>query len=194
MVDKFCGYVKLDDVLSLDETKPIGQILAEEYDQMIANDIIGVIKKYFPNTKIDEKRVIRLARMIVAEEKGGSECMARYIDLKELEKRIKENIKIETLEEKVFVEWCKDECIRQGYAMPTADVVPKSEVAYWQDAAANARREILLEIERLALSKIPEDVEVAMLKDTYYIEALDELMIKYGVTDKAVGCKKEEKE
>ena len=70
----------------------------------------------------------------------------------------------------------------------------KAEIAYWQDAAANARREILLEIERLALSKIPEDVEVAMLKDTYYIEALDEMMIKYGVTDKDVGCKKEEKE
>ncbi len=73
MVDKFCGYVKLDDVLSLDEAKPIGQILAEEYDRMIANDIIGVLKKYFPNTKIDEKRVIRLARMIVAEEKDGAE-------------------------------------------------------------------------------------------------------------------------
>lgn len=68
----------------------------------------------------------------------------------------------------------------------------KAEIAYWQDAAANARREILLEIERLALSKIPEDVEVAMLKDTYYIETLDELMIKYGVTDKNVGCNKEE--
>lgn len=68
----------------------------------------------------------------------------------------------------------------------------KAEVACWQDTAANARREILLEIERLALSKIPEDVEVAMLKDTYYIEALDELMIKYGVTDKNVGCNKEE--
>ena len=68
----------------------------------------------------------------------------------------------------------------------------KAEVAYWQDAAANARREILLEIERLALSKIPEDVEVTMLKDTYYIEALDELMIKYGVTDKNIGCNKEE--
>ena len=49
--------------------------------------------------------------------------MSRYIDLKELEKRINENIKPETLEEKALIEWCKDECIRQGYAMPTADVV-----------------------------------------------------------------------
>lgn len=49
--------------------------------------------------------------------------MSRYIDLEELEKRINENIKPETLEEKALIEWCKDEYIRQGYAMPTADVV-----------------------------------------------------------------------
>lgn len=68
----------------------------------------------------------------------------------------------------------------------------KAEIAFWQDAAANAKKEILLEIESLALSKIPEDVEVTTMKDTYYIEAIDELMIKYGVTDKNVGCKIEE--
>lgn len=49
--------------------------------------------------------------------------MARYIDLEELERRIKEHIKAETPEEKPLLEWCKDECIRQGYAMPAADVV-----------------------------------------------------------------------
>lgn len=54
--------------------------------------------------------------------------MARYIDLEELVKRINDNIKPENLEEKALIEWCKDECIRQGYAMPIADVVPKSEV------------------------------------------------------------------
>ena len=54
--------------------------------------------------------------------------MARYIDLEELERRIKEHIKPATLEEKALIEWCKDECIRQAYCMPTADVVPKSEV------------------------------------------------------------------
>lgn len=79
-----------------------------------------------------------------------------------------------------------------GFYKPTADVAPKSEVEFWQDTAANAKKEILLEIERLALSKIPEDVNAEMLKDTYYIEAIDELMIKYGVTDKNVGCKIEE--
>jgi hypothetical protein len=44
--------------------------------------------------------------------------MARYIDVIELEKRIKENIKPETLEEKALIEWCKDECIRQAFAIP----------------------------------------------------------------------------
>ena len=54
--------------------------------------------------------------------------MARYIDLNELERRIKKYVKHETPEEKELIEWCKDECIRQGYVMPVADVVPKSEV------------------------------------------------------------------
>ena len=67
--------------------------------------------------------------------------MARYIDLEELERRIKENVPTSgdgnTPYEVDLLEWCKDECIRQGYAMPTADVVPKSEVA----------REIFEEIE-----------------------------------------------
>ena len=49
--------------------------------------------------------------------------MSRYIDLTEFAERIKKHIKPETLEEKALIEWCKDECIRQGYAMPTADVV-----------------------------------------------------------------------
>lgn len=55
--------------------------------------------------------------------------MPRYIDLEEFAKRITENIKPDAPEEKELIEWCKDECIRQGYAMPTADVAPKSEVA-----------------------------------------------------------------
>ena len=49
--------------------------------------------------------------------------MSRYIDLEEFEKRINNYIKPETLEEKALIEWCKDECIRQAYCMPTADVV-----------------------------------------------------------------------
>lgn len=49
--------------------------------------------------------------------------MSRYIDLTEFAERIKKHIKPDNLEEKAVIEWCKDECIRQGYAMPTADVV-----------------------------------------------------------------------
>ena len=49
--------------------------------------------------------------------------MSRYIDLQEFEERIKKYIKPETLEEKALLEWCKDECIRQAYCMPTTDVV-----------------------------------------------------------------------
>ena len=49
--------------------------------------------------------------------------MSRYIDLTEFTERIKKHIKPDNLEEKALIEWCKDECIRQGYAMPIADVV-----------------------------------------------------------------------
>lgn len=52
--------------------------------------------------------------------------MARYIDFNELERMINENIKPDTTDDyrdTALIEWCKDECIRQGYAMPTADVV-----------------------------------------------------------------------
>lgn len=55
--------------------------------------------------------------------------MARYIDLEEYAKRINENIKPDTPEEKALIEWCKDECIRQAYAMPAADVVMRAELA-----------------------------------------------------------------
>lgn len=76
--------------------------------------------------------------------------MARYIDLEELEKRINENIKPETLEEKALIEWCKDECIRQAYAMPVADVVPKSEVVNIFDELMKEAREIADRYEKSA--------------------------------------------
>ena len=65
--------------------------------------------------------------------------MARYIDLEELARRIAKNIKAESPEEKDLLEWCKDECVRQGYCMPTADVGQRAEVA----------RGIFEEIERI---------------------------------------------
>ena len=66
--------------------------------------------------------------------------MERYIDLEELEKRIKKYVKPEIPEEKAFVDYYKDECIRQAYCMPTADVVPKSEVEELKGELAIAER------------------------------------------------------
>lgn len=56
--------------------------------------------------------------------------MPRYIDLEELERRINEYVKMPryaSYEQRETADWCKDECIRQAYCMPTADVVPKSK-------------------------------------------------------------------
>ena len=49
--------------------------------------------------------------------------MARYIDLEVLEKRIQKYVKTEIPEETTLVEYYTDECIKQGYAIPAADVV-----------------------------------------------------------------------
>lgn len=40
-------------------------------------------------------------------------------------------------------------------------------------------REIFSEIERAAMSKINENLSIAVLDDTYYIQAIDELKKKY---------------
>ena len=39
--------------------------------------------------------------------------------------------------------------------------------------------DIIAEIERIAMSKIDGDLSIAVLNDTYYIEAIDELKKKY---------------
>ena len=88
--------------------------------------------------------------------------MARYIDLEELAKRINKNIKAGTPEEKELIEWCKDECIRQGYAMPLADVVPKSEVeelkkAYLQYEETSGLKQAKQEVVREIFEEIYED-------------------------------------
>lgn len=67
--------------------------------------------------------------------------MARYIDLEELERRINMYVKKpphSSREIKETTEWCKDECIRQAYCMPTANVAPRADIA----------REIFEEIEK----------------------------------------------
>lgn len=65
-------YVKITDVHDMSECKSIGQIIAEDLDQAIAKEIIQVFKKYFPNTKIDGKKVLRLARMLIDTESGDT--------------------------------------------------------------------------------------------------------------------------
>lgn len=55
--------------------------------------------------------------------------------------------------------------------------IPKMKKLYdagYRKASAVAR-EIFEEIERVAMSKIDADVSIAVLNDTYYIEAIDEL-------------------
>lgn len=71
MVDKICKYVKIDEVLSIDESKPIEQIIAEEYDRMISQDIVLVIKKYFPCSKVTAEDVLILAKSLVNAEKAS---------------------------------------------------------------------------------------------------------------------------
>lgn len=67
MDDSNVGYVKIDDVLSLEDSKPIPEIIAAEIDRAISKDIVEVLRKYFPNTIINEEKVTRLARIIVEE-------------------------------------------------------------------------------------------------------------------------------
>ena len=49
--------------------------------------------------------------------------------------------------------------------------------------ASDVAREIFAEIERIAMSKIDGDLSIAVLNDTYYIEAIDELKKKYESED-----------
>lgn len=79
--------------------------------------------------------------------------MARYIDVLELEKRIKENITPETLEEKALIEWCKDECIRQAFAIPfvndaliRADTVRKMQECIAKHATNGYPRKVRLDV------------------------------------------------
>jgi hypothetical protein len=75
----YCGKcINYINSVDLSECKPIGKIIAEELDQKIAKDIIDVFKKYFTDTKIDEKKVLRLARMLIDTESEGKERPQQY--------------------------------------------------------------------------------------------------------------------
>lgn len=49
------------------------KLAEKEFDNMICKDIIAVLKKYFPNSTLDEQKVPKLAKMLIAEEKEGKE-------------------------------------------------------------------------------------------------------------------------
>ena len=77
--------------------------------------------------------------------------MARYIDLEELERRINMYVKKpphSSREIKETTEWCKDECIRQAYCMPTENVALRADVA----------REIFADIAKFIFSEIPNEL------------------------------------
>jgi hypothetical protein len=108
--------------------------------------------------------------------------MARYIDLEELERRIKKHVKPEIPEEKAFVEYYKDECIRQGYAMPTADVVPKTEVVammQWvellKSQLTEARRKTEVEVAREIFEDIERKIKALL---TLHLEEINKEYIK----------------
>lgn len=64
---EYLGKVKLEDVICPE--KSMAKIAAEEFDNMICEDIVAVLKKYFPNSTLDEQKVLNFAKALIAEEK-----------------------------------------------------------------------------------------------------------------------------
>ena len=44
------------------------KLAVEELDNMICEDIVAVLKKYFPNTKVDKQKVLKLTKTLIAKE------------------------------------------------------------------------------------------------------------------------------
>ena len=95
-------HVKVTDVLDLSLCKPIGQIVAEELDQAIAREFVVVLKKYLPNSQIDEERVLKFAKMFSAIENNRAEEQfdSHQTNRENLSKKtILNNLKIFTMKE-----------------------------------------------------------------------------------------------
>lgn len=60
-----------------------------------------------------------------------------------------------------------------------ADIVAEDLYEKGFRKQSDVAREIFEEIEKTAMSKIDTDLSIAVLNDTYYIEAIDELKKKY---------------
>ena len=67
-------YVKVTDALDFSACKPIGQLLAEELDQAIAREFVVVLKKYLPNYRSDEEKVLKFTKMFLAIENKCAEA------------------------------------------------------------------------------------------------------------------------
>ncbi len=69
------NYVEIDDLLCLGEGEDLVDTLVAQYDKLIASDIAAVFKKYYPYSTVDGEKVLKLSRMLIAEEteKGGAE-------------------------------------------------------------------------------------------------------------------------
>jgi hypothetical protein len=65
------NYVEIDELLDFGEQDDLVANLLAQYDKLIARDIAAVFKKYFPYSTLDEEKVLKLARMLIANEKGG---------------------------------------------------------------------------------------------------------------------------
>ena len=67
------NYVEIDELLDFGEQKDLVDDLLAQYDKLIAREIAAVFKKYYPYSTLDEEKVLKLARMLIADEKGGAE-------------------------------------------------------------------------------------------------------------------------
>ena len=65
------NYVEIDEILGFGEGEDLVDTLLAQYDKLIARDIATVFKKYYPYSTLDEEKVLKLARMLIANEKGG---------------------------------------------------------------------------------------------------------------------------
>jgi hypothetical protein len=70
MKDKV-NYVEIDELFDFGDREDLVADLLAQYDKLISRDIAAVFKKYFPYSTIDEEKVLKLSRMLIADEKGG---------------------------------------------------------------------------------------------------------------------------
>ena len=92
--------------------------------------------------------------------------------------------------DKQISEMAKDLCeCYVDYDSGTIDIKSTSERLFAKNyrKQSDVAREIFEEIEKTAMSKIDTDLSIAVLNDTYYIEAIDELKKKYTESEKDNG-------